>query len=86
MDKVGALQDVHGRLMELRERAESDEGDVTVEVDSSGAMTGLWLSENATRMRATALGKLIVQTAEIAANRAESRRIDVMNSLDAAIG
>ncbi|WP_158168112.1 YbaB/EbfC family nucleoid-associated protein [Mycolicibacterium smegmatis] len=55
-------------------RVTSPDRTVSVEVDAYGAMTDLWLSENAYRHGATPLAGLIVKTARAAAEVAEQRQ------------
>lgn len=50
------------------------DGSVSVEVDGLGAMTGLWLGDNAYRNGAGTLAALIVETAQEAARVALERQ------------
>jgi hypothetical protein len=47
---------------------------VSVQVDGLGAMTGLWLAPSAYRHGATALARLIVETAQASAKVAAERQ------------
>lgn len=55
-------------------RVTSPDRTVSVEVDAYGAMTDLWLSENAYHRGATPLAGLIIKTARAAAEIAEQRQ------------
>jgi DNA-binding protein YbaB len=47
---------------------------VSVQVDGLGAMTGLWLGDSAYHNGSEALGRLIVETARVAAQTAAARQ------------
>jgi DNA-binding protein YbaB len=55
-------------------RATSRCKSVSVEVDGLGAMTGLWLGDNAYHNGSEALGRLIVDTAQVAAQAVVRRQ------------
>ena len=55
-------------------RVTSKDKAVSVEVDASGAMTGLWLTSQAQKLGADALAALIVQTAAAAAQAVLERQ------------
>jgi DNA-binding protein YbaB len=55
-------------------RATSRCNSVSVEVDGLGAMTGLWLGDNAYHNGSEALARLIVDTAQVAAQAALQRQ------------
>ncbi|BBX65645.1 hypothetical protein MSAS_48190 [Mycobacterium saskatchewanense] len=55
-------------------RVTSGDRSVSVEVDGSGEMTGLWLADFAYRRGADALANLITATAQVAATQAAERQ------------
>lgn len=55
-------------------RVTSRDKSVSAEVDATGALTGLWLGPQAAKLGADALAKLIVDTAEAAAQTALDRQ------------
>lgn len=55
-------------------RVTSRDQSVSAEVDASGALTGLWLNPQASKLGADALAKLIVETAHVAARTALERQ------------
>jgi DNA-binding protein YbaB len=69
--RVAAQRDLLQALSEhsqtISARVTSGDGSVSVAVDGMGAMTGLWLRPQASRLDAKALATLIVDTAEAAA-------------------
>lgn len=58
----------------LTARVSSRDGTVTVEVDGSGSMTGLWLTEGASHRGADLLSRHIVETADAAARVVQARQ------------
>ena len=72
--QLGHLADFGDRLAALRVRESSPDGMVTAEVDGSGALTGLWLAEDAARLGETRLGEQIVATALLGAQRVFAAR------------
>lgn len=63
-------------------RVSSRDQSVSAEVDATGALTGLWLKPQATRLGADALAKLIVETAQAAAQLALERQNFLMNEFN----
>ncbi|MGV9801328.1 YbaB/EbfC family nucleoid-associated protein [Mycobacterium sp. NPDC003449] len=55
-------------------RVTSRDQNVSVEVDGLGAMTGLWFGPSAHKLGADALAKLVVETAQAAAQVAADRQ------------
>jgi len=55
-------------------RISSRDQSVSAEVDGAGTLTGLWLGPPATRLDADALARLIVETAQAAAQLALERQ------------
>jgi DNA-binding protein YbaB len=70
-DLIQAM-DQHYKSMSVRVTSRCKS--VSVEVDGLGAMTGLWLGESAHHKGASALAKLIVDTAHAAAKQAVDRQ------------
>ncbi|MEE6179139.1 YbaB/EbfC family nucleoid-associated protein [Mycobacterium sp. 050134] len=70
-DLLNAM-DEHCRNISVR--VTSGDRSVSVEVDGSGQMTGLWLADFAYRRGADALAKLITDTARVAAAHAADRQ------------
>ncbi|SEH82232.1 YbaB/EbfC DNA-binding family protein [Mycolicibacterium rutilum] len=68
------MQAMDEHCQSISARVSSRDENVTVEVDGYGAMTGLWLGDNAHRLGADALASLIVQTAHAAAAVAAERQ------------
>ncbi|MFT4043026.1 MAG: YbaB/EbfC family DNA-binding protein [Gordonia sp. (in: high G+C Gram-positive bacteria)] len=79
--QLGTLQDFGERLDLLASRETSADGLVTVEVDGSGALIGLWLSDGANELGAVTLGDRIVATAALAAQDVFARRAQVLADL-----
>jgi DNA-binding protein YbaB len=73
--------DEHGKSISAR--VSSYDRSVSVEVDGSGSMTGLWLGERAYRHGAPALAAMIVQTAHAAAKVASDRQRYLLADLTA---
>ena len=67
-----AAMDEHCKSISAR--VTSRDQNVSVEVDGFGAMTGLWLGPAAHKLGAEALAKLIVETAQAAAQVAADRQ------------
>jgi YbaB/EbfC DNA-binding family protein len=65
---------MHEQCKSISARVTSRDKTVSVEVDGLGAMTGLWLGENAYRNGADALARRIVDTADAAAKVALARQ------------
>ncbi|MGX7697869.1 YbaB/EbfC family DNA-binding protein [Gordonia polyisoprenivorans] len=72
--QLGRLHDFSDELARIRVRESSADDLITVEVDGSGAMTGLWLADGAGELGGARLGSGIVATAMLAAQRAFARR------------
>lgn len=68
----------------VRERSADDL--VTVEVDGTGALTGLWLAPRATALGGRRLGEQIVATAALAAQRAFARRAAITEDFTESFG
>ena len=67
-----AAMDEH--LQSISARVTSRDQNVSVEVDGLGAMTGLWLGPAAHKLGPDALARLIVETAQAAAQVAVDRQ------------
>ncbi len=76
--QLQALEGVHARLNALTITETSDDGRVTVDVDVTGAMTGLTLLPGAGNSQPAALADLIVRTAVRAATKVFTERADIM--------
>jgi hypothetical protein len=68
------IQTMNEHCQSISARVTSRDKSVSVRVDGLGAMTGLWLGESAYRNGADALAKLIVETAQAAAQVALQRQ------------
>ena len=76
--QLAMLEDLRERLSALTVREVGDGGRVTVEVDVSGALTGLELSPGAGDGRPAGLADAIVTTAVRAATRVFAERAEIM--------
>jgi DNA-binding protein YbaB len=72
------IQTMNEHCQSIAARVTSRDRSVSVQVDGLGAMTGLWLGESAYRHGADALAKLIVETAQAAAQVALQRQNDLI--------
>lgn len=77
-EQLVMLEDVQRRLEALTVREVGDGGRVAVDVDVSGAVTGLTLSAGAGDGRPGALAEAIVRTAVRAATQAFTERAEIM--------
>jgi DNA-binding protein YbaB len=68
------MQAMDEHFSSISARVTSRDTDVSVEVDGLGAMTGLWLGQNALHLGTDALARLIVDTARAAAQVAAERQ------------
>ena len=76
--QLDMLEDVQRKLAALTVRETGDDGHVIVDVDVSGAMTGLQLLPGAGNGRPAALADAIVRTAVRAATQAFTERAEIM--------
>ncbi|MGC4933624.1 YbaB/EbfC family DNA-binding protein [Gordonia sp. DT30] len=72
--QLGRLHDFADGLARIRVRETSADDLITVEVDGSGAMTGLWFADGANELGGARLGSATVATAMLAAQRAFAGR------------
>ncbi|MGV9672643.1 MULTISPECIES: YbaB/EbfC family DNA-binding protein [unclassified Gordonia (in: high G+C Gram-positive bacteria)] len=82
--QLGRLQDFSEALAAISVRETSADDLVTVEVDGSGALTGLWLADIPAGFGGTRLGESIAATAMRAAHRAFARRAELTEDFAAA--
>ncbi|MGV0815355.1 YbaB/EbfC family nucleoid-associated protein [Mycolicibacterium boenickei] len=68
------VQAMDEHCQSISARVTSRDGNVSVEVDGMGAMTGLWLGPAAHKLGADALAKLVIETAGAAAQVATDRQ------------
>lgn len=61
--------------------ASSDGGEATVTVDSTGGMTGLYLSEHAMRLTADELASIILDTSGRAQAKMAKQMVDLVNDI-----
>ncbi|MFW0792222.1 YbaB/EbfC family nucleoid-associated protein [Gordonia sp. CPCC 205515] len=83
LDRMHELNDA---LSSIRVRETSDDGLVTVQVDGTGALTGLWLADAATALGGQRLGDLIVATAGHAAAQAFARHVAITDEFRVSFG
>ncbi|ALG86948.1 YbaB/EbfC family nucleoid-associated protein [Gordonia phthalatica] len=76
--QLGALEDVHRRLQELRATGTGDRGRVSVEVDGNGTLMDLRLAPGAGGGKGTRLADEIVGAAVRAAIDVFARRAEIM--------
>ncbi|MGV9857449.1 YbaB/EbfC family DNA-binding protein [Gordonia sp. NPDC003425] len=84
--QLGTLADFGDRLGSLSVRQTSDDDLITVEVDGTGALTGLWFADGANELGASRLGDQIVATAALAAQRVFARRAALTEEFTTAFG
>ncbi|MFT4127751.1 MAG: YbaB/EbfC family DNA-binding protein [Gordonia sp. (in: high G+C Gram-positive bacteria)] len=84
--QFGLLSDFAEGLSAIRERATSPDDLITVEVDSRGAMTGLWFADAVDRLGGHRLGTEIVATAHVAAHRAMTRQAALIEEFAGSFG
>ncbi|MCF8587044.1 YbaB/EbfC family nucleoid-associated protein [Gordonia liuliyuniae] len=77
--QLDMLEDVQRKLNALTVQETGDDGRVIVQVDVSGAMTGLQLVPGAGNGRPAALADAIVRTAVRAATQAFAERAEIMS-------
>ncbi|MDL9937760.1 YbaB/EbfC family nucleoid-associated protein [Gordonia sp. ABSL1-1] len=80
------LEGLQSDTNSIKVRASSPDRSVTVEVDSTCAMTGLWLTPGITKHSATTLATLIVETAQHAARAALARRNELVRQFTTQMG
>ncbi|RJO72243.1 YbaB/EbfC family DNA-binding protein [Nocardia panacis] len=80
--KLEALEAALYGLKQVRGRFTSEDGMVTAEVDSDGALVGLSLAETVTALPPAEVGQLIVWAARQASEHAGSQRSKVVATLN----
>jgi DNA-binding protein YbaB len=83
-EKLEALEAALFGLKQVRGRFTSDDGLVSVEVDSDGAMVGLALAESVTGYTPSDVGQLIIWACQQAAQDAGRQRSEVVATLNSA--
>ena len=83
-DKLEALEAALYGLQQVRGRYRADDGSVTVEVDSNGALVGLELAESVSSRPPAEVGQLITWACQQAARDAGAQRSEVVGTLNAA--
>lgn len=84
--QLDRLHELHESLSAISVRETSDDKLVTVEVDGSGALTGLWLASGANDLGGARLGELIVATAAHAAALAFARHVAITEEFGDSFG
>jgi len=80
--KLEALEATLYELRQVRGRFTTEDGVVTAEVDSDGALVGLTLAESATSMPPTEVSQLIVWACAQAAEDASEQRSKAVGTLN----
>ncbi|GAB2718292.1 YbaB/EbfC family nucleoid-associated protein [Nocardia thraciensis] len=83
-DKLEALEAALYGLQQVRGRYTAEDGSVTVEVDSSGALVGLELAETVASRPPAEVSQLIIWACQQAAQDAGAQRSEVVGKLNSA--
>ncbi len=83
-DKLEALEAALYNLKNVRGTFTAEDGSVSVEVDSDGALVGLTLSEAVTSRSPAEVGQLIIWACQQAAQNAGEQRSQVVATLNSA--
>ncbi|ACQ79308.1 hypothetical protein Bcav_1047 [Beutenbergia cavernae DSM 12333] len=78
-ERASAAQEVRAKIDEVRGVARSERGEVVAQVDPTGLLRDLELSDAATRLRADALSTLIVRTVRAAMQDASRQAVAIMD-------